>query len=488
MQQIDPSTLAGLLLLVLPPLAVICTLLTGPVARMIGRYQREEEQVTRAPVFVGAVALVLEACLAVFLKVSPTSGGHSLHLMESGSLTIVADTYALAVVVGLSVVTFLALVGADLSRAVLGELRTVEVGAILFVWAANVALAMAENLRTLTVGVFLADLAVSVVLLTEAWRHPRAGRMWLVVCAVVLPIVGWMLLGWCRALVGRGDLHGDRYLISQAPPTLVRSSLAGLWLAGGWLTALAPLLVAAVPRRPAIALPSAGLLCGVGLVGTMPALFRATHHAFPAPSPHPFLRYGWLSPWMAAVAVILGLAALAVARARLSPFRRLCSLGFGCLCLLAWAMTSLVRSGAEAVVLQASLAGVLLPVAFAATTAFEHSRWAVQPLRLPRSSATVLPVLASVPWAWPVIAVAGRSALYIIAGAALGAMLLVTAAALSAQVQALLGGPPPGVPSAGRGVWWREMLLVVALVVLGLVIAAGFLWPNGLHGLGPPVP
>lgn len=486
--QMDPSILVALLLLVLPPLAVICTLLTGPVAAVIGRYQREEEQVTRAPVFVAGAALMLEACLAVFLRASPATQSHPFPLLEFGSFTILVDTYTLAVVVGLSVVTFLALVGADLSRAVLGELRTVEVGAVLFVWAANVALSMAANLRMLTVSVFLADLAVSAVLLTEAWRHSKVGRTWLVGCAVALPLIGWALLGSARGLVGGDGSYGDYHLVSQARPALVRSSLAGLWLAGGWLAAAGPLLIAATPRRPAIAFPSAGLLCAAALAGTMPALFRATTDAFPAPSPRPFLRHEWLSPWMAAVAVILGLAALAVARARLSPFRRLCLLGFGSLCLLAWAMTSLARSGAEAVVLQANLAGVLLPLAFAATTAFEHSRWAVQPIRLPRSAATVLPVLASIPWAWPVIAVAGRSALYVIAGAALGATLLATAAALSAQVQGLLGGPPPGVPAARRGARLRETLLVVALVALGLVTASGFLWPHGLAPLGPPIP
>jgi hypothetical protein len=478
--QLDPPVLLALLLLVMPPLAVVCTLLTGPVAGAIGRRQHEEEQVRRAPVFVAGTALVLEACLAMLLRALPASGSHPFPLLELGALRILVDTYALAVVVGLSVVALLALVSADLSRATLGELRTLEVAGILFVWAANVALAMAANLRMVALGVFLSSLAISVVLLIEAWRQPRAGRIWLVTCSVLWPLVSWGLLGACRELAVGGSLGDDRSFMSQAPAKAVRSSLVGLWLAGGWLIALAPLVIAATPRRARTAFPSAGLLYGVGLVGTLPAVFRATTKAFPAgPYPDPFYRYAWLSPRMAVAAVALGLAALALAQVRLGPFRRLCLVGFGCLCFLSWAATDLSRWSAEALLLQAILAGALLPVALAAVSALEHPGGPARPLRLPRSSATVLPILACIPWAWPAIVAAGRPAPHIIGGLLLSALLLVTAARVTFQVRALAGRPPAP---------WREALFIAALIALGLVLAGGFLWPDGLPSLGPPIP
>jgi hypothetical protein len=182
---------------------------------------------------------------------------------------------------------------------------------------------------------------------------------------------------------------------------------------------------------------------------------------------------------MAVAAVLLGLGALVLAQARLSPFRRLCLLGYGCLCFLAWAATDLGRWAAEALLLQATLAGVVFPVALAAVSALEHPGGPPRPLRLPRSSATALPILACVPLAWPAMVAAGRPATHTISGLLLAALLLVTAARVSFQVRALAGRPPA---------LWREALSIAALTALGLMLAGGFLWPHGLTSLGPPIP
>jgi hypothetical protein len=482
----DPAVLGGLLLLVLPVVGTLCVLLTGPVARSIGRRHQEEEQAARAPGIVAGIVLLLEAGLAIALRQAPAVRGGIRVTVGPSAFEI--DPYVVGTVTALAVVTLLAVCAAEFSRRDWRPSRANELAAVLFVCAAHVFLALAGSLQMVALAVAVGCLAVSALLLVEAWSRAKSGRAVLVIGAVLLPLIGWLLLLPYRHLSPAADLQEAGTALQAAHLALAHGMLARLWVAGGLLLPIAALLLAALPPTQTQSLPALPALFAISIVGALPALFRITVVAFPRGSPA--YCHEWLSPRLAIVAVGLGLLGLSVAQARVSAFLRLGLVALGQTCSLAWLMAAFSKTAASAALLAAVGPAALLGLCFACVPPARR--------RLPGlwRVAGFLLFVVSWPWAWFGGMAARGIGLYTVAGTALAAMLVLSGIRLSGQ--AVRMKPDLARPAvienslaSGRPIFRddslvRDVVTVVVLALLGALLAA--LWIPSAQSLSPPLP
>ena len=488
MRALDFTGLGGLLLLVLPFLAIACVLLSAPVALLIGRRQHEEERVARAPLLVAAIAVLLEALLALaLLRQSGVREGFPLPVSR---LYFELTPYAVGGVLALSFVTLVLFASAELSQAGPGVVTAGSAAAILFAFASQVVVALAGSLPTAVTGLGLCSVAVSLLLLIEAFKHARPARLWLAGWALAIPIGAFAFLWPYRALRVGSDMLDARMLLRLADPALVHSALARLWLAGALTTAAGLVAFAALPRVRLIAPVAPATCAGLGAVGVLPSLLRLTATAFPAGPPP--LAHHWLSSRLAALAVGCGIMAAAVALAPLSHFRRLYLLSVGCLGGLAWVMAVFDRSCATVALLQALLVALALPICFGAVAALDATRTSppVSPSWLPFTSAVALPIVAGILWGWPWAAARGAGTA--LAGLLLAGVLLTSAIRLAVQLArdrraALHHG---FFPLSTRLPQLKAVLFegVFALSWCLMVLLLAALWLPTLAHLVPPLP
>ncbi len=484
--RLDPAVLGGLLLLVLPFIGALCVLLTGPIASGIGRRHQEEEQAARAPGMVAGIVLLLEACLAVVLRQAPGLRG-GIRVMVGASV-FELDPYAVGTVLALSVVTVLAISATEFSRGPQRPSRASELAAVLLVWAAHVLFALAGNLQLVALGLAVGSLAVSAVLLVEAWRRAKSGRTVLVIAAVLLPAVAWLLLLPCRHLGAPAGLREAGAAMWALNPATVHGLLARLWVAGGLLVPVAALLLAALPPPETRGLPAVPALFAICLAGALPALFRITVLAFPGRSPA--FCQEWLSPRLAVAGVALGLLALTIAQMRVCAFLRLGLVAFGQACSLAWLMAAFDRGTASVAVLAAAAPAVLVGLCFASVPPARN--------RLPglwRVAGASL-FLAAAPWAWFGGVAARGIGLYTVAGTVLAVMLVVSGIRLSGQAVRMKPDPArltlvessmlSGRPFFHDHCAVSDLVIVIAFALLAVVLIA--LWMPSARGLYPPLP
>ncbi len=395
MQGLEFSGVGGLLVLVLPALAALCVLLTAPVARAIGRRQHEEEQVVRAPLLVAGIATLIEAALALAVFRHTSAEGTPLPV---GPLYFELTPYALSSVFALTAVVLVLLIATELSQARAGVLGTDQLAGLLFAWGAQCFLALAGGLPTALMGLWLACASVSVLLILEAFRHARGGRLWLLAWAVAVPIGTFLLLLPFHGLPLGSDMLDARAMLRTGGLRTAEGLLLRLWL-GVALSAVAGLIAFAAIPRVRVSLSPGPLACAAGaLTGALPTAFRVTIGSLPAAA----LAESQLGPHLRMVWMALGIAALVIALARLSAFRQLCLLCVGCVCGAGWAL-SFPEAMARPLVLAGPLAGALaLPLCFAALYALETA--AASPStaarRLPFAALVLFPALSVLGGPW----------------------------------------------------------------------------------------
>jgi hypothetical protein len=483
MQGLQFTGVGGTLLLVLPVLSIGCVLLTGPVARAIGRRQHEEEQVVRAPLIVALISVIAEAGLALALMRQPAlRGGAPLAV---GPLCFELTTYGVASVFSLAAFVLVLLVATELSRAEAGVLATDELAAVLFAWGGQIHLALSGGLPTALVGVSLTGAAVSLLLLLEALRHRRRARLWLIAWAVLIPVGVAVLLWPLHRLPLGSDLLDARALLRSGGTRAAEALLLRIWLAAG-LAALAGLVAfASIPRVAVSLSPGPAAIAGGALAGALPALCRVTAAILPASS----LADGWLGPHLRAVWIAAGIVALAVALLRLSTWRRLCLLSVGCVCGLGWSVAFAGVPRAVLVLAGPVAAALALPLCFGAMVTLEVSR--VSPSSTPRSlpslAVVIFPALVLLAGPW-VAAVGLGGSLSAQLGGLLLSGLLAAVALLSVALplmqdrrEALGHGHFPGPPPGWRG-WLTPERGLLGLWLVLAALAAGW-WAVGLQDL-----
>jgi hypothetical protein len=481
---LDLHVVGALMLLVLPPVAALCVLLTRPLADAIGRRQREEAQVLRAPVLVAGVALLLEALLAAALWRTPDIR-RELGVALGGSV-LWLDRYTVGSVLALSVAMLLGLGGAEAVRLPDRKPSILELAAALLLWAAHVGLALSGSLHTAAGALVVCGLAVTAALLLAGSREARLARLAMIGLAIAGPIVGWLLLASLRHVPAVADFDDAQEALRALDPRLVHAAVGRLWVAGLAFPAAAMLLLALSPRQRREGYALAPTLVAVLLTGALPGLLRVTLLAFPSGSPTYALE--WLAPRLAAASIIAGLLAAGAAQLRCGPWVRISLVAFGLACTITCAAAAFTSDGVRATLLQAGVAGVLLPFCLLAGAAAD--RGPLSPLHAVSpalyDAGWVLLVPACLPLAWP--AAVGTHGL---GGYAVGGTLLalaVTAAWLRLQAQlltdrprALPGAPPLGAPphrSAG-------LALIAALIAVALLVGA--LLMGGVGSLSFPI-
>jgi hypothetical protein len=484
MQGLEFAGLGGLLLLVLPALALACVLLTAPVARVIGRRQHEEEQVARAPLLVAVLAVGVQMCLAFALGRHP--GLRAPAPLPLGPLYFELTGQAVASVFCLSAFVLVLLAATELSRAEPRALSTAEIAAVLFAWGAQCILALAGGVPTALVGLWLVAIGTSLLLLIEALKHARRARLWLVGWAVAVPLGVFLLLLVFRGVALGSDMLDARVAMRSVGGYPAHGALVRLWLAGGLAGVAGLVAFAGIPRVTVSRSPGPLVLAGGGLTGALPTLYRVTAGLFPTGALlgaevrlGPQLRAVW-----AAVAIL----ALVTAYVRLSAYRRLCLLSVGCVCGSAWALTLFSSASVPAAQWTAAAAALALPLCFGATLALEGARLAPTsaPRHLPLAAILLFPVCAVASVAWP-----GSAALRAGAGAALSALILCGLLAAAAWVavgmplvRERLQALRRGCFAASAGGLRRSALigeLVVLAVWLILWVPAIGLWSAGLR-------
>jgi len=386
MQSLDLGGIGGLLLLVLPALAALCVLLTAPVARAIGRSRHEEEQVARAPLLVAGIAVLLQGALALALLRSVRGAEMPVPV---GALYFELSPYALSCVFALSAVVLVLLAATELSQQRPGVLATDQLAGVLVAWGAQCCLALAAGMATVVTGVWLVSATTSVLLLLEAFRHARPGKLWLAAWALLIPIIAFLLL----RPVGGAELGTDfidaRALLRTGGLRAAEGLLLKLWLAGG-LTAVAGLVAfAGIPRVPVSFSPAPVLFAAGALAGTLPALLHLTLSVVPVGS----LTDGGLGPPLRSAWVTLGVLVLPFVLYGFSAFRRLCWLCVGCVCSLGWMAAHTGATPSLWAHLGPLAAALALPLCLAAVQALETARVlpSAAPRRLPLSAVVLFP-------------------------------------------------------------------------------------------------
>jgi hypothetical protein len=363
----EAEGVAALLLLVLPALAALCVVLTAPVARAIGRRQREEEQVLRAPLLVAGIAALIETGLAAALFRRAAGGEVPLPI---GPLYFELSPYSLSSVLTLSTVVLVLLVVTELAQNRAGVVGADQLAGVLFAWGALCCLALAGSLSTALLGVWLNGAAASGLLLLEAFRHGRWGKLWLVGWAVLIPLGLFVLLLPFRGLELGEDLLDARVLLRSRGVLAAEGLLLRLWLAGG-LTVLAGLVAfASMPRVPAPLSPAPIVLTAGVLAGTLPAVFRVSLSVLPGS----VLVDGHLASNLRIVWIIAGIVSLLASLLTAPPLRRLC---MHCVCVVAgvgWLMARFDPLRATWPVAGSLGATLSLPLCFAAVQAVEVAR------------------------------------------------------------------------------------------------------------------
>jgi hypothetical protein len=465
----DSTVLGALVLLVLPPLAALCVLATGPVADAIGRRQHEEEQVVRAPVVVAGLALLLEVLVAAFLRQAHGVGQELRLAVGAGALWV--DRYAVIGVLAVSLAMLAALVGAEATRPRDTKISTLEVASLLLLWAAQVAVMLAGMLRTVASTVALAGVAVSVALLLSARREARPARLALTAAAVGGPIIVWLLLRPLAHLDAGPDISEASGALRQTDPATVHAALGGLWLAGVAFPALAVVLLALAPQQRIAGAGVPAALVAATMAGALPALFRVTVMAFPAGSPIYALE--WLSPRLGWTAALLGVAALALVQARVSLWHRVSLTVFGQICLLTWCLAHFTPSAAHLGLAVAAIVGLTLPVYFAQVASLDRAAgapWLATGSRLSRA-ARLLEVCVFLPWGL-IIAVSAPGGVVLVA--------LVLAAGVRLGIDLRRAEPPrpragllpPG--KADRVRFGLELAAALVWVLIALAVGAHF--------------
>jgi len=470
----DFAAFGGLLLLSIPPLAVVCVLLTGPVAEVIGRWQREEAQVVRAPVVVGGVALLVEAILAVALWNMHAVRAELRVTVGQGALWV--DRYAMGAILAVSAAMLMALVGAEIARPRDTRVDCLEVGAVMFLWAAQVALLLAGTLPAVTVAVALSSLAVGITVLLAARLEEGLSRAGLTATAVLVPMLVWLVLGAARRLpAGAGISEADTAL-RTADPDVVRAALGSLWMGGTVPLVAGTALLGAAPRQGALGYVGLAGLVAAGMTGMLPALFRISAMAFPAGSPVYALQ--WLSPRLGWTAIVLAVAALGLVHAPAGLWRRGSLAAVGLLCGLGWCMSHFGHAGVEMALMVSACAGLTFPLYLGLVVSTDRARPAApgaNPSSL-RWSSPVLEACVFLPWG-----------LTVAVSAPGGLLVVVAAVATGVRLEGDLGKLAPFVPRRGPAGarFWVEVYAVVVVAlfaaVLGLVwghTSAGSLFPR----------
>jgi len=386
MSGLEFGGVGGVLLLVLPGLAALCALLTAPVARAIGRRQHEEEQVIRAPLLVGGIAGLIEAGLALALLRRVEAAEVPLPV---GPLYFELSPYALSSVFTLTAVLLVLLAATELSQNRAGVLPADQLAGVLFAWGALCFSALSGSLTTALTGVWLTGVSVSVLLLLEAFRHTRRGKLWLIGWAVVAPIGVFLLLWPFQGLDLGSDLVDARALLRSGGLRAAEALLLRLWLAGGLVPMMGLLALATIPRAPVSFSPGPAVFGAGALAGTLPALLRLTLSVVPVGS----LTDGGLGPPLRSAWVTLGVLVLPFVLYGLSPFRRLCLLCVGCVCSLGWMAAHTGATPSLWAHLGPLAAALALPLCLAAVQALETARVlpSAAPRRLPLSAVVLFP-------------------------------------------------------------------------------------------------
>ncbi|MGQ9731191.1 MAG: hypothetical protein ACUVX8_07930 [Candidatus Zipacnadales bacterium] len=477
----------GIMLLVLPPLGILCVLLTGPLALFIGRRQHEEEQVAVAPLLVAVVALALEMVLAGALSFQVRfRDSIPLPLGSRGPVFMLSE-YTAGNVFALAVALLTTLIVVGAAHSALKSISTAELMTTLAVWATQVGLIMAGELSTVIWAISFTNIAAGAMLLV-VWRQAPNRALWLWGTALGVPLLTLLLLLPFRTITLGSDLIDARTALRGLDGPLVHSLLARLWLAAmlGPIFDMAAFIATREKCRQASL--SLAVLTIVQLMGILPALFRITATGFPSDSP--WLSQQWLTTRLTTFAVGLGVFVLVFAQLKLRLLQRLCLLSIGAICSVAIGIAAFHGTAGVGALVHASVAGLALPYCFFAVAALESVDRAPQkaPSYLPVAFTAVLPVLASlaVSWLW-VARIRGMSG-PTAAGLLLALLLAAAGVRLAVQLtrarrEALSNGFFPRF--AGQS--WLLQALALAPWAISLAVVV-ICWAPTARSFSPPLP